>query len=117
MDYQSDFGDTDFDSDDGPVELDRGDTGIRILYTIVFYIVANVAQGVLTVIVLFQLGFSLITQREPGPEIRRFANQTISYLVRIARYLTHNDAAAPFPFSEFPKELDLTVTLNSVDSR
>jgi len=83
----------------------------------VFYVIANIAQGVLSVVILFQLGFALITQREPGPEIRRFANQTISYLVRIGRFLSYNDATPPFPFREFPAELDLTMQLGDTDRR
>lgn len=117
MTHESDFHDTDLDPNDGRVELDRGETGVRILYAIVFYVIANITQGVLTVIILFQLGFALITQREPGPEIRRFANQTISYLVRIGRFLSYNDATPPFPFREFPAELDLTVLLGTPDGR
>ncbi|MFP8880314.1 MAG: DUF4389 domain-containing protein [Myxococcota bacterium] len=115
MTHQSEFYDSELDPDDERIELDRGATGVRILYTLVFYVLANVAQGILTVLILFQLGFALITQREPGPEIRRFANQTLSYLVRIGRYLTYNDANPPFPFSEFPAELDLTVPVSSPD--
>ncbi len=124
MTYQSDFHDTpdthdthdtDLDPHVERVELDRGETGVRILYALVFYVIANIAQGVLTVIIMFELGFALITQREPGSEIRRFANQTISYLVRIGRYLTYNDAIPPFPFREFPAELDLTKPLGGPD--
>jgi hypothetical protein len=115
MNYESNYRDSDLDPDHEQVELDRGETGVRILYAIVFSVIANIAQGVLTVIVLFQLGFALVTQREPGPEIRRFANQTISFLVRIGRYLTYNDKTPPFPFREFPPELDLTTPLRNAD--
>jgi len=100
---------SEFDADDDFVEIDRSDTAVRMLYTLVFYVIANVAEAVLTVLVLFQLGFALITQRQPGPDIRRFANHTISYLVRIGRYLTYNEPDPPFPFQEFPRELRLDV--------
>ena len=112
MTYESEFHDTDQDRGDEEVELDRGQTGIRILHTIVLSVVANIAQGVLTVTILFELGFALITQRQPGPEVSRFANQTLSFLVRIGRYLTYNDSVPPFPFRAFPAELDLTVPLH-----
>jgi hypothetical protein len=117
MNYESNYRDSDLDPDHEQVELDRGETGVRILYAIVFSVAANIALSVLTVVILFQLGFALITQREPGPEIRRFANQTISYLVRIGRYLSYNDATPPFPFREFAAELDLTLALGDADRR
>jgi hypothetical protein len=94
--------------DDETVELDRGDTGVRILFTLLFFVIARLVEGLLFLLVLFELGVALITQREPGPEIKRFANQIISYLVRIGRYISYNDERAPFPFNEFPAELDLT---------
>jgi hypothetical protein len=90
-------------------EIDRGDTGVRILFTLLFFVIARVVEGMLVVLVLFELGVALVTQREPSFAIRRFANRTLSYLVRIGRYITYNDDSAPFPFDEFPAELDLTV--------
>ena len=112
MTHETEFRDSDLDTEDERVELDRGETGRRILYTLVLYVFSNIAQGVLTVLILFQLGFALITQRAPGSEISRFASQTLSYLVRIGRFMTYNDATPPFPFSEFPEELDLDVALD-----
>ncbi|NNL66697.1 MAG: DUF4389 domain-containing protein [Myxococcales bacterium] len=82
--------------------IDRGATGIRILLTLVFSIVARLVEVVLTVIVLFDLGFTLITQKPPSRKIREFANQACTYLYRIARYLTYNEAEPPFPFTDFP---------------
>ena len=125
MTHESDFRDTnpepdrdtDLEPEDERVEIERGETGVRMLYAIVFSVAANIALSALTVVILFQLGFALITQREPGPEIRRFANQTISYLVRIGRFLSYNDATPPFPFREFAAELDLTLALGDADRR
>jgi hypothetical protein len=91
------------------LEIDRGETGIRILFTLLFFVIARVVEGMLLVLVLFELGVTLVTQREPSAAIRRFANHTLSYLVRIGRYITYNEDDAPFPFDEFPGELDLSV--------
>lgn len=114
-DFSTDESSTDSSStyEDGPFELDRGETGRRIVYTLVFSVIASITQTVLTTLVVFQLGFALITQREPGPELRHFANHALSYLVRIYRYMTYNDACPPFPFREFPDELDLDRPLRS----
>ena len=108
-------GDAPYTNDDagfepsGEVEIDRGDTGLRMLFTLLFFVIARLVEGLLVALVLFQLVATLITQREPGPEIKRFANQVLSYLVRIGRYITYNEHEAPFPFRELPEELDLTV--------
>jgi hypothetical protein len=72
-------------------------------------VIARLVEGLLVVLVLIELGFSIVTQREPSGAVRRFANQLLSYLVHIGRYITHNDPDPPFPFREFPEELDLTV--------
>ena len=89
--------------------LDRGDTGLRILFTLLFFVIARLVEGLLVVLVLFQLGVALITQREPSNTLKQFANHIISYLVKIGRYITYNDRQAPFPFREFPEELDLSI--------
>jgi hypothetical protein len=38
--------------------------------------------------------------------VRSFANRTLSYLYAVTRYLTYNQAEVPFPFSDFPREVD-----------
>ncbi len=93
-------------------EIDRLDTGIRILLTVLFFIIARVVSIVLIVVILFELAFTLITQKQPSGEVKRFANRALSYLVTLMRYLTYNDAQLPFTFREFPAELDLTSPLD-----
>jgi len=90
-------------------EIDRGDTGLRIAFTLLFFIIARLVEGLLFILVLFELGVALITRREPSQAVRRVGNQLISYLVRIGRYITYNEPEPPFPLQEFPEELDLTV--------
>ena len=87
-------------------EIDRSSTGIRILLTLLFAIIANVVEILLTVLVLFELGFTLVTQQPPGRKIRDFANQVCTYLYRLTRYLTYNEAEPPFPFTDFPEALE-----------
>lgn len=86
--------------------IDRGETGFRILLSLLFLLILRVAEAVLGVVILFSLLFALITQREVGAQVRRFANQVLSYIVVVTRYLTYNDDRVPFPFDEFPPELD-----------
>ncbi|MBW2316721.1 MAG: DUF4389 domain-containing protein [Deltaproteobacteria bacterium] len=87
-------------------EIDRGATGIRIALTLLFAIIARVVELLLTVLVLFELGFTLVTQQPPRHKIRDFANQVCTYLYRVTRYLTYNEAEPPFPFTDFPVALE-----------
>ena len=82
--------------------IDRAETGIRALKTLLFFIIARVVEAVLGVLILFELIWTLITRREPSFAVRRFASRVLTYLVEIVRYLTYNDDQAPFPFREFP---------------
>lgn len=90
----------------GGEPIERTDTGIRILLTVLFVIVARVIEMVLLVVILFELAYTLATRRYPAASVRHFANRTIAYFYRIARYLTYNEDEAPFPFRELPPEVE-----------
>ena len=87
-------------------EIDRKDTGIRILLTILFALIVGVVESVLGLIVLFALLWALITKQAPGVGVRALANRIVTYYYRIGRYLTYNESLAPFPFSDFPEALE-----------
>ncbi len=87
-------------------EMDRGETGIRVLYTLLFWVITQVLGTVLGFLVLFELLHVLITQRPPPERVREFANRAISYFYRIGRYVTYNEPELPFPFAEFPAEIE-----------
>ena len=100
---------------DTPVKddkIDRNQTGIRILLTLLFFLIYWLVGLVLGVVILFELFFTLITQRQPSDQVKRFANQVLSYVVVIVRYMTYHEDEKPFPFSEFPPELNLTRPAN-----
>ena len=84
--------------------IERKETGMRILLTVLFVVIMRAVEVVLGVIVLFQLVFTLITKRRPGDQVARFANRIITYVVQLLRYLTYQDDQRPFPFSDFPVE-------------
>jgi Domain of unknown function (DUF4389) len=87
--------------------IDRKETAIRILLTLLFVvIVERIIDAVLAVVILFELVYALITRRPPGARVRRFANRTVSYLYRIMRFLTYNEPEPPFPFADFPSEVE-----------
>lgn len=88
--------------------IDRFDVGLRIAYSLLFAAIASVLQSLTALIVTFQLAYSLITQSLPSKRVQGFANTLVSYIHQILRYLTHNDALIPFPFSDLPEPLEPT---------
>jgi hypothetical protein len=100
----------DFGGDDlqNGAEIPLADTGIRILLTLLFAVVASVLRTVLIVIVVFELLWALITRRAPSVRLREFANRVVAYFYRLHRYVTYNEATVPFPFSPFPPAVEAT---------
>ena len=88
------------------LQLERKETGIRILLTLLFWMIMELVKTVLGAVVLFELAFALITQRAPSDRVRWFANRALSYHYRILRFLTYNDPDWPFPFSDFPPQVE-----------
>lgn len=86
--------------------IPRGETGLRILLSLLFVVVAGVLETVLGVVVVFQWIAALATERPPSPRVRDFANRTITYYYKLGRYLTYNESRVPFPFSDFPDALE-----------
>ena len=87
-------------------EIDRKDTGIRILLAILFILISYVIDMIVGLIVVFGLVWALITKQAPALRVRSLANRIITYSYRIGRYLTYNEARVPFPFSDFPEALE-----------
>ena len=78
--------------------LERTDTAIRLALSLLFVLIAGVVETVLQVLVLFSLGIAFVTRQPPSETVRGFSNQVTTYLYGIYRYLTYNEARAPFPF-------------------
>lgn len=87
-------------------EIARRDTGVRILLTLLFAVIWGVLETVLAAVVVFGLIWALLTEQAPPPRVREFANRLVSYGYRMWRYITHNEARVPFPFSEFPEAVE-----------
>ncbi len=84
----------------------RGDTGMRILLTLLFAVIWGVLESVLGVVVLFSIAWALISRQPPPERLREVANLLVAYSYRIWRYLTYAEAQVPFPFSEFPEPVE-----------
>ncbi len=86
-------------------EIERVDTGIRILYSVLFAIINNLLSGAIGLIVIFELLFSLITMRPPATRVRQIANSMISYSYRLQRWMAHTESELPFPFNDLPDDV------------
>jgi hypothetical protein len=78
---------------------------IRFLYTLLFTMVLEVVKMVVVLTTFFQYLY-LFINKTPSEPVRKFANPAAAYGYRVMRYLTLNDNSRPFPFREFPPELE-----------
>ena len=91
---------------DDETQIERQETGIRILLSLLFLLIAEVVRIALGITVFFALAWTLVTKRTPSERVRHFANRTLSYQYRLYRYLTYNAPERPFPFSDFPPAVE-----------
>jgi len=91
--------------DEAQVPVSRRQIGIRLVFTILYVAVFEVVKTIILLTTLFEYVFLLITLRHNEPA-RAFANKVATYGYRLMRYLTLNENQRPFPFSEFPPEME-----------
>ena len=84
----------------------RSNTGIRILLSLLFAVIWGVIESVLGVVVLFSIGWALISRQAPPERLLEVSNSLVAYSYRIWRYLTYAEPQVPFPFSEFPEPVE-----------
>lgn len=87
------------------IKIPRRQIAIRFLYTLLFLAVMGFVKGIVFLTTFFQYIYLFINQT-PSETARNFGNQAASYGYRVMRYLTLNDNARPFPFQEFPQEVE-----------
>ena len=83
----------------------RKQIAIRFLYTLLYLIVLEVIKVVVQVSVILQFVYLLITQKHSEP-LRNFSNKLAAYAYRVMRYATLNENFRPFPFNDFPAEME-----------
>ena len=79
---------------------------VRLLYTVFFFIVFEILKIIIQVSVLFQYVYLLISKTYNNP-VRNFTNKVSIYAYRVLRYVTLNENERPYPFQDFPGELEL----------
>ncbi len=85
--------------------VSRKQIGIRLLYTILFLVILGIVLVIAKVVVVFQFIYFFST-RKPNESVRQFSNKISIYGYRIFRYITLNESQRPFPFTDFPPELE-----------
>ena len=93
------------ESIEAPDVLSRKKIAIRFLYTIFFVIVLEILKLIVELMVVFQYAFLFITTK-PNEPVRKFSNKVAVYAYRVMRYVTLAENGRPFPFSDFPPEMD-----------
>ena len=78
---------------------------IRFLYTLLYLVVLEVLKVVVQISVILQFIYLLITQKYSEP-LRNFSNKLAAYAYRVVRYVTLNENFRPFPFNDFPPEME-----------
>lgn len=81
--------------------LERESIGLRVLWMVIFAIVWQLAEIVLGVVVLVQLGYRLF-YGAPNGGLQGFGDSLSQYLQQIGRFGTFNSEEKPWPFADWP---------------
>ena len=74
-------------------------TWLRLLFMVVFYVIATLASAVLSVVIVLGFFWVLCTGEKNG-QLQQAGQVIAGYLYEIIRYLTFNTEDKPFPFGE-----------------
>ena len=85
--------------------IPRGKIGIRLVYTLLFVVILSAVNFMIQMIALVQFAILLVTRSYSEP-LRTFSNKAAVYAYRLIRYITLNENARPFPFMDFPAEME-----------
>ena len=91
---------------DQPQEpLSRNHIVCRLAFTLLILPITAICNLLIVLTTLFQFLLLIITLKHSEP-LRAFANRVIAYVYRLWRYISLNSSRRPFPFAEFPAELE-----------
>ena len=85
--------------------IPRGKIVIRLIFTLIFLVILSAMQFIIQMLTLIQYVILLITRSYSEP-LRSFSNKAAAYVYKIIRYMTLNDNTRPFPFTDFPQEIE-----------
>ena len=82
--------------------LTSGKHWMRLVYMVLFAIFLQVASVVMTVLVVVQFLFALITGAD-NINLRKFGDSLSIYIFSVLQFLIYNSEEKPFPFSDWPE--------------
>ncbi len=85
--------------------ISRGKIGIRLIFTLLFLVILSLMHFLIQMIALIQYVVLLITRSYSEP-LRSLSNKAAVYVYKLVRYITLNENTRPFPFTEFPREME-----------
>ncbi len=83
----------------------RKQIAVRLLYTLFFLLVLEILKFLVQITVVFQYVYLLVAQTYSRP-LKDFSNRLAAYAYRVMRYTTLNEHERPFPFGDFPRDVD-----------
>lgn len=92
-------------------KLSAKDKWIRLLFMVLFVIVASIAKIIIYIIAIFQF-ITLLFTNEPNKMLLEFSRNLSYYNYQIFLFLTYNSEVKPFPFTAWPTEI-VNLTYNS----
>jgi len=78
------------------------DHWLRFVFMVLFALILGVASYVITVLVIIQFVWALITG-EANDKLREFGSCLSQYIYQMLRFLTYNSEEKPFPFADWPE--------------
>ena len=88
-------------------ELTRRDKWMRLLYTLIFAVLWQLAELVLIAVAVIQFLWNLFTGA-PNPGLREFGHRLGAWLAEVVRYVTFAGDNRPWPFGRpWPDAADL----------
>ncbi len=85
--------------------IPRAKIGIRLIFTLICLVILSVMHFLIQMITLIQYIILLITRGYSEP-LRSFSNKAAAYVYKLIRYVTLNENVRPFPFTDFPREME-----------
>ncbi|HDZ57190.1 MAG TPA: DUF4389 domain-containing protein [Pseudomonas xinjiangensis] len=81
--------------------ITSADFWLRLIYVLLFGLAWQVAEVLLLVVAVLQLGFRAVTD-EADPRLAGLGNSLSQYAWQIGRYVTGSSEQKPWPFMEWP---------------
>ena len=86
----------------------RKEIFIRFLYSMLYLVVFEILKVIVQITVVFQYIY-LFVSLSHNDSVRNLSNKVAAYTYEVIRYLTLNTNLRPFPFNDFPAEIEQPV--------